>query len=72
MGILGQFREALAATDQAIRLNPSVANAPNHRGIALAQLGRRDEARTAFETALRLEPGHSDARRNLAAVARPY
>lgn len=72
LGALGQFREALAVTDMAITLAPSAADAHSNRGIALAQLGRRDEARAAFETALRLDPGHTSARRNLAAINRPY
>lgn len=72
LGALGRFGEALDATDSAIALNPSAADAHSNRGIALAQLGRRDDARAAFEAALRLDPRHVSARRNLAAINRPY
>jgi Flp pilus assembly protein TadD len=39
----------------------------NNLGVALAKAGRRSEARAAFQQALRLDPAHAGALRNLAA-----
>ena len=72
LGVMGRFREALEATDMAVKLSPRAADAHSNRGIALAQLGRRVEARAAFETALRIDPRHADAKRNLAALGSKY
>jgi Ca-activated chloride channel family protein len=49
----------------ALALIPGFANAHNNRGIALAHLGRFADAAAEFETALRLDPAHVNARRNL-------
>jgi Flp pilus assembly protein TadD len=38
----------------------------NNLGVALASLGRLDEAIAQFERALAIQPGFEDARRNLA------
>ena len=38
----------------------------NNLGVALAELGRMDEARSEFQAALRIRPDFADAKRNLA------
>jgi tetratricopeptide (TPR) repeat protein len=46
----GNYARALALYDQALTMTGANADAVNlHRGYALVQLGRKDEARTAFE-----------------------
>jgi Flp pilus assembly protein TadD len=39
-------------------------------GWSLVRLGRRNEARAAFERALRLQPGYADAAEGLKLVSR--
>lgn len=53
---LGDERGALAAFDEALSLNPGLAEAQNGRGYSLAALGRKEESLEAFRTALILEP----------------
>lgn len=65
----GDAGAALVAFDGALELAPASSELHNDRGTALAQLGRMDEARTAFEEALRLAPGNEAARSNLQRVA---
>jgi Flp pilus assembly protein TadD len=55
----------LVQVTEAIRLKPDYAEALNTRGIICAQLGRLEEAASAFETALRLRPNYGEARKNL-------
>jgi Flp pilus assembly protein TadD len=60
---IDEFREAL-------RWNPDSVEAHNNLGIALASVGRMDEAVKEFRQALAIEPGFEDARRNLAMATR--
>jgi len=53
---LGQYREALTAYEQALRLDPHFADAHFGKGNALYFLGRYEEALLAFEQAIRLAP----------------
>ena len=53
---LGRDEDALAAHDQALRLNPDSANSHHGRGVALERLGRDEEALAAFDEAARLIP----------------
>jgi adenylate cyclase len=53
--------ELLAITDKALALDPNLAEAHSARAEALANSGRRDEARTAYERALELDPNNFDA-----------
>ncbi len=53
---LGKREEALAAYEQALRLDPNNASVHECRGLVLGQLGRREEALAAYEQALRLDP----------------
>ena len=51
---LKQYEEALAAYEQAIRIDPNYAAAYNNKGIALNQLNRKEEAQRAYEKARQL------------------
>ena len=53
--------EALAASDEALRLDPELAEAHVARGNVLALLGRNDEADESFRRATVLGPGLRDA-----------
>jgi Flp pilus assembly protein TadD/predicted Zn-dependent protease with MMP-like domain len=52
----GDYDGALLCADEASRLAPRSIEAHHNRAAALAQLGRLDEARTAFTRALALDP----------------
>ncbi len=65
---LGRLDESIAAYRQAMLL-PANAASPDVRndfGVALAERGRTAEAIVQFREALKLNPGHPDARANLA------
>jgi tetratricopeptide (TPR) repeat protein len=62
----GKIEQALSKADQAVIANPKVAEPHILRGIALSQLGRRDEATQAFQEAVALEPQNSKAHYNFA------
>jgi hypothetical protein len=59
----------LALWASAIRLNPTNARALNNLGWAWHRAGCVDDARAAYEAALRVEPGNPNARGNLAGLA---
>jgi tetratricopeptide (TPR) repeat protein len=59
---LDQRAEALAALEEAVRLDPVGAGARLLLGIVLHSLGRYDEATEAFDEALRLDPRVLDGR----------
>ena len=61
----GDFDRAALALQESISLKPDSAEAHNNLGIALASQGRIVEAITEWETALRVAPDLTDARRNL-------
>jgi tetratricopeptide (TPR) repeat protein len=52
----GCHTEAIAAYEQAIRLDPNFVLAYNGKGAALSCLGRHEEAISAYEQAIRLDP----------------
>jgi arylsulfatase A-like enzyme len=52
----GDAARAAAALERAVRLQPGVASIHYNLGLALRKLGRRDDARRAFESAYELEP----------------
>ena len=51
---LKRSEEALAAHEQALRLDPNYANAWNNKGITLDRLGKSSEARQAYDRAHQL------------------
>ena len=66
--IRGQQRlpsQALAAAEAASHLAPDDPTVLNALGVALAELGRREEAASAFQRALERDPGNAAIRRNL-------
>ncbi|MEL6765172.1 MAG: tetratricopeptide repeat protein, partial [Cyanobacteria bacterium J06607_6] len=61
----GQFSEAIAAYQQALRLNPNFAEAQNNLGNALKEQGKFSEAIAAYRQALQLNPSYVVAHSNL-------
>ena len=55
----GNDSAALAAYDEAIRINPGYALAWNNKGVTLSDLGRKDEAIVAYDQALKINPGYA-------------
>ncbi len=60
----GRYTEALAAYEQAIRLDPNNASAYNGKGDVLYELQIYQEALNAFEQAIRLNLTYAEAHRN--------
>ncbi len=60
---LGHHEEGLAAALEAASLEPERAGPQVEKGLALAALGRREEALLAFELALAIDPSHRVAQR---------
>jgi serine/threonine protein kinase len=56
-----RFQEALAAFEQAIRLDPDDASLYNGKGLVLSELKRYQEALAAYEWAIRLDPNYAIA-----------
>jgi tetratricopeptide (TPR) repeat protein len=56
---LKRYEEAIAAYDQAIRLDPNSAMAYNNKGFALYNLKRYKEAIAAYDQAIRLDPNYA-------------
>src|SRR6266567_832425 len=61
---LKRYEEALAAYEQAIRLDSNNAYAYNNKGIVLLHLNDNEEALTALEQAIRLDPKNATAYNN--------
>ena len=61
MQTLGQFREAVAAYDKSIALEPGYLAALNNRGVALLALHQPLEAIASYESALALDPDFTEA-----------
>lgn len=66
----GQSLAALPHLREAVRLNPTAAQAQNNLGIALAAVGRPHEAVVAFRGALHFMPGSPSVHDNLAKALR--
>jgi tetratricopeptide (TPR) repeat protein len=64
----GNWPEAIAHFQQALRLNPDYAEAYNNWGLALAYQGKPAEAIVHFQQALRLQPDYADAHNNWGAA----
>ena len=60
--IRGEYEEALAMADRALRIDPDFLPAWDTRGMALLRLDRLDEAKAALDRALALSPWDWDAR----------
>ncbi len=65
---LGRIADSLAPLQRCLALDADYVNAWIGQGVALARLGRDDEAATSLREALRRDPGNALAQRNLAAV----
>jgi hopanoid biosynthesis associated RND transporter like protein HpnN len=65
---IGDPENALMAANAGIAHDPRNASLYNAKGMALHDLGRTDEAATAFQKALELNPGFAVARANLRAL----
>jgi Flp pilus assembly protein TadD len=63
----GKLEEAAFYYRRLVRHHPSAA-AHNQLGAVLMRLGEMGEARGELQKALEMDPGHSDARRNLEAL----
>ena len=70
LGYFGAQRngEAIAAWQEAVRLNPQFEEAYFTMAIVLAGDKRLDEARQAFQQVLRINPSRKDARDMLTAI----
>jgi tetratricopeptide (TPR) repeat protein len=67
---LKHYEEALAAYEQAIRLDPNYARAYNNKGDILYDLKRYEEALATYEQAIRLDPNYARAYNNKGVVFR--
>jgi Flp pilus assembly protein TadD len=65
------FAEALTHFEAATKLKPNAANVHALAGRMLAKLGRKDEARARFESALKIQPTLEAAKQGLAALGQP-
>ena len=61
---LRRYREALAAYEHAIHLDPNDGHAYNNKGAALYSLKRYEEALAAYEQAIHLDPNNAGAYNN--------
>jgi tetratricopeptide (TPR) repeat protein len=59
------WRDGITLFGRAAEAVPRNYLAWSHLGVALAEAGRRDEARRAFEAALAIQPRHAEAENNL-------
>jgi tetratricopeptide (TPR) repeat protein len=71
-GLVGEWENAEASLDRALRLNPRHPVAYNELGILYRRTGRFQEARASYEKALALHPDFHFAHRNLAILCDLY
>jgi tetratricopeptide (TPR) repeat protein len=62
----GRVTEAIAHSEEALRIRPGDADAQNNLGLALLQTGDTARAAAHLEKALEIDPGHMNAEVNLA------
>jgi Flp pilus assembly protein TadD len=60
----GLWREALYRWERAVQLDPTYAEAWNNLAIAYEHAGRFDDARKAYETAIKLDPKNAMIQQN--------
>ncbi|HEX6510424.1 MAG TPA: tetratricopeptide repeat protein [Chloroflexota bacterium] len=70
LAMQSRWQEAADVNQQLVELVPDDAEAYNRLGKAFAELGRIDEARAAYEQALRADPANLIAQRNLDRLSR--
>jgi|GEM_PF-1404666 len=63
---MGNYSDALKSFEKAKALSPQDSTVYSNCGVALLYLRRADEARLAYENAIRLDQGNLDAKTNLA------
>jgi len=61
----GRWQESVAHYEQALRLDPTLAEAHRNLAIAYLQTGRLAEGTTELRAALKLDPGDAETRLNL-------
>jgi predicted O-linked N-acetylglucosamine transferase (SPINDLY family) len=66
----GHSNQAIDCLKEALRLNPTIAEAHNNLGIVLAREGRLEEAVASFQEAVRQKPDFADAHSNLGNACR--
>jgi len=66
---LGQYNEAVAVSDRALRIYPDLAPLWSRKGIALLQLKKYPEAVQAFQALMEINPFHIPGRRGYLAAA---
>jgi tetratricopeptide (TPR) repeat protein len=62
----GRINEAIAHSEEALRIRPNDADAQNNLGLALLQTGDLKNATVHLKQALEIDPGHMNAEVNLA------
>ena len=62
---VGQLDRAVAFFQQAVRLEPRLAEAHNNMGVTLMAMGRRNEAIRSFQQSLAVQPSFQNAEQNL-------
>jgi tetratricopeptide (TPR) repeat protein len=62
----GRYEDSLECAREAMRIDGASVAAHHFRGAALAELGKMDEARTAYERALALDPDDPEVLRSVA------
>jgi tetratricopeptide (TPR) repeat protein len=68
LSMAGQYKEALAAHDQALALDPDNVGAHHNRGLSLRALGRLEEALAACDQALALNRDYAAVHHNRGTV----
>ncbi len=64
----GRNEEAIQDYDEAIHLDPKLANVYNNRGVSKANLGHDEEAIQDYQSSLRIDPSCSVAKYNLVSL----